>query len=645
MWAAYHLKRREVKLRAKTLINEEWETLCAEIDETRVSNPKRHWSLLRRLLPKSERRGAPIVRRIQNSAGVVVEDVGSTKAAWFEYFNRLGNPTVQEGEFDDEFKRFVEDELTKEYSPELSDDFKMLCEPIEDGKVHRALSAVQIGKAAGPDGVPNELLKAGGDFMVNLLRALFERSCKERKTPRAWKQGLIVPLHKKGDRTDPDNYRGITLLSCVGKLYNRVLQNRLAGALEDKLADEQGGFRQGQGCEDQLAIIMDVMHRRLNPSTSSRRRPISAPLHMAFLDLRKAYDTVWRDGLWYKLRTLGLPADIIAILQELYAECPNQVLVDGEVTDEFDIRAGLKQGDVLSPLLFNIFINDVVQAMKEGGIEGVQLTYSDAKEVQWASILLFADDVVLMSYSVGEINRALGIFSNFLRKWRGTLNVGKLKGMSICPTVVRDGDATVEYRGEPLEIVSKFPYLGVALTPNLDWTEAMSEAATHGRRQTGAIHGILTNKNLSMRTRQVVLQTRVRSGMEYGLELFRPTTQALAKLDSVQRMALCLIAGCNHKTSTTGILAEFGAPTFGERMIKRQSWFASKLKAMNPKRLTFIACNRPVCVAWKRVKTRRWSQASHSEGSRCRRTSLRFRRRFKLPATYAPRQTRSYAPQ
>ena len=125
--------------------------------------------------------------------------------------------------------------------------------------------------------------------------------------PREWMQGLIFPLYKDGDDRDPLNYRGITLLSIVGKVYNRVLGDRLmkfaerkGGVLEELgirpgIVEEQGGFRPGRGTIDQLFVLTEILKSRVGMST-----------YAAFIDVKKAYDTVWRQGLWKRLWDEGV---------------------------------------------------------------------------------------------------------------------------------------------------------------------------------------------------------------------------------------------------------------------------------------------------------------------------------------------------
>ena len=152
-------------------------------------------------------------------------------------------------------------------------------------------------------------------------------------------QGVVFPLYKDGDDRDPMNYRGITLLSVVGKVYNRVRRQtnlvRRGGIVE-----EQGGFRPDRGTEDQLFVLTEVLRSRTERTTFT-----------AFIDVKKAYDTVWRNGLWKRLWDEGVRGKMWRAIKGMYSVVQSSVLVGEEKTEMFDLHTGVRQGCVMSPLL------------------------------------------------------------------------------------------------------------------------------------------------------------------------------------------------------------------------------------------------------------------------------------------------------
>ncbi len=145
-------------------------------------------------------------------------------------------------------------------------------------------------KTGGNDGLVGELFKYGGKGMANLLEVLYGVVWTEESIPKQWRQGLIVRLYKK---EDPGNYRGITLLNVVGKVFSKILNNRLVSRLEAERAlhEGQAGFREKRSCVDNI-FTLKIVQGRMREGKHT---------YACFLDVRKAFDTVWHHGLWYKL--------------------------------------------------------------------------------------------------------------------------------------------------------------------------------------------------------------------------------------------------------------------------------------------------------------------------------------------------------
>ena len=224
-----------------------------------------------------------------------------------------------------------------------------------------------------------EILKEGGE---NIRKAVWKLCCvawRNEKVPQDWMQGLVFPLHKDGDDRDPMNYRGITLLSIVGKVYNRVLGNRLMLFAERErggIVEEQGGFRPGRGTEHQIFILTELLRARTQKTT-----------YTAFIDVKKAYDTVWRNGLWKRLWDEGVRGKIWRVIKGMYGIVQSAVLVGEEQTEMFDLLTGVRQGCVMSPILFSFFINGLAREIKEK-TRGVRVGDTQVR------LLLYADDIV-----------------------------------------------------------------------------------------------------------------------------------------------------------------------------------------------------------------------------------------------------------
>src|SRR3984885_8868260 len=176
-------------------------------------------------------------------------------------------------------------------------------------EVEAAIKIQKKRKAPGEDNIMAEMIQAGGDCSVEMLHTLCDKVYQEKKCPADWGKAIIVPIHKKKDKTDCTNYRGISLLSTPGKVYTRILQQRLRRYVEEIVSEEQAGLRRGRGTADPIFVI-----RQLAEKYSDKNRT----LYNNFIDFRQAFDSVWQQGLWRVLRNAGIPEELVELLEDLY---------------------------------------------------------------------------------------------------------------------------------------------------------------------------------------------------------------------------------------------------------------------------------------------------------------------------------------
>ena len=193
-----------------------------------------------------------------------------------------------------------------------------------------------------------------------------------------WRHSLLYVRH----------HRGISLLSVLGKVYGRVLINRIRDKTENVIAEVQGGFRRGRGCTDQ--IVRQICEKYLGKGKD---------VYFAFLDLEKAYDRVDRDAMWNVLRVYGIGGRLLRGVKSLYVGSKACVRVGNEVSEWFPVRVGLRQGCVMSPWLFNLYIDGVVREVNARAL-GRGLKLVDGNDNEWElNQLLFADDTVVVADS------------------------------------------------------------------------------------------------------------------------------------------------------------------------------------------------------------------------------------------------------
>ena len=242
---------------------------------------------------------------------------------------------------------------------------------------------MRSGRAGGIDGVTADMLKSEMKYGPALLTSIFEEIWDSETTPEDWKTGLIAKLPKKGDMSDCNNWRGITLLSLTSKVFSRVIFKRLLEALQTVLRQEQAGFLPGRSCPEHIFTLRQIFEQCNEWNTG---------IYANFIDFEKAFDSIHRESLWRILRHYGIPNKIVEIIKMLYSDFSAKVICGNDLTDSFGVKTGVKQGCVLSPFLFLLGIDWIMKQTTDDARRGLRLTIFRSLED-----LDFADDIVLLS--------------------------------------------------------------------------------------------------------------------------------------------------------------------------------------------------------------------------------------------------------
>ncbi|XP_073815639.1 uncharacterized protein [Musca autumnalis] len=218
-------------------------------------------------------------------------------------------------------------------------------------EIKSALESLRNGKSSGPDNIPAELLKYGAPSLVDALFPIIRTAWTTSKIQDAWKEGVIITIPKKGDLKECKNWRGITLLNSIAKLMASLLLNRIRPAVESILRCEQAGFRTGRSCADHINTLRIIIEQS---------KEYNAHLYLLFVDFERAFDTISRDALWEILSLNGIPDKIILLIRELYRNSTCRVRFNTAESSPFMTTAGVKQGCILSPTLFLLMLDFVM---------------------------------------------------------------------------------------------------------------------------------------------------------------------------------------------------------------------------------------------------------------------------------------------
>ena len=219
---------------------------------------------------------------------------------------------------------------------------------ISTEEIAKAINSMKRGKSPGVDGLVSDFFIDSKTFILPYLHKVYNYILETGEYPKTWSEGLIVPIPKKGDLSDPTNYRGITLISTFAKLFSLIIRNRINKWCEDqdRLDNCQFGFRDGRSTADCLFILQSIIQKTLNSKSK---------LYCAFIDYEKAFDTIIHDAMWVKLISTGISSKIVTVVKSIYNKITASIKLNGDISTCFDICLGLKQGEPLSPLLFVLF--------------------------------------------------------------------------------------------------------------------------------------------------------------------------------------------------------------------------------------------------------------------------------------------------
>lgn len=410
------------------------------IESLHSQNPSRYWKLVNEL------------KRMQADPA---KPDSISPGEWFKYFKDLfSKPHFSNHQFDDQM-------LNEIALLENQKIFNELNFVIKESEVFLVLKNLKTGKATGPDGILNEMLKSGAAELSKPLTTLFNVIFSKGSYPKRWCEGLIFPIFKSGDRTKPENYRGITLCSNLAKTYSMILNNRLLKFIEkEKIgAKEQIAFKKKARTVDHmftLKSLIDVYTKK------------NGKLFACFVDLRKAFDKVWWNGLFYKLLNMQIGGNFYLTIKNMYQSVYSSVKTRFGVTPAFDVFQGVRQGEVLSPSLFSLYLNDLPNEISNDHSDIVSLGSHDVP------CLLYADDIVLLSSTKEGLQKCLDNLQSYCCKWRLEVNLSKTKIIIFNKTgrLLRD---QFILGGNLIECVKSYRYLGILFSNSGSFSMAIAE--------------------------------------------------------------------------------------------------------------------------------------------------------------------------
>ncbi|BHF72811.1 hypothetical protein SprV_0401588200 [Sparganum proliferum] len=489
-----------------------WAEIATSMEQaSNVGDTRKLYQLIRQVSGKP----STLNDSVRDVNGGFIADNSAKVERWREHFEHHLNYDTQ----------LISPLLSSSAEFPPSPTYAVPCDPPSEEEIVDAIRKLRNNKAPGEDGIPAEIFKSCVDTLAPWLHEVIERAWRDEVVPDDWGLGILVPILKKGDKTRCENYRGISLIDVTAKIFAIVLLRRFQAVRDSRTRPNQAGFRAGRGCADQIFTLRRILEFR---------HSYQQPTAVCFVDFAAAFDSVHRESLWRIMALDGVPAKIIAMIKAYYRSTTARVLVRNNLSQPFGIRSGVRQGCILSPILFNYAIDWILGRALRGsdGVEfapGHRLTDLD-----------YADDIALLASSFGDLQSMVSRVNEVAKSVGLSINAGKTKVFSSCIPVQEKAPLGID--GCQLEEVDSFKYLGARLLPNGQSKDGIVSRINAARSVFSSLRKCLWNRrDLSIATKIRVYRASVRSVLLYGCECWALRVEDERKLEVFDHHCLRII--------------------------------------------------------------------------------------------------------
>lgn len=512
-YETYKRKRKTVK----TMITEAKKQTWVEFGEKMERDSKGNQKLFYKVM-KNMRKTKNITNvNIKDEAGNILTEEERIMTRWKEYFRKLLNG---------EDTQTIKNE-NKDKNIQQEETFN---EEITKQEIEEALKTLKYGKAPGHDKITTEMIKKMGGKGITMLTKLFNKIWRKEEIPRDWEIGIIIPIYKKGDNKECKNYRGITLLSTVLKLFEQVINTRLKEMIEPTLEDAQSGFRIGRCVQDHIFTIKQIIEKK-----REKRKNV----YLAFIDLEKAFDKVPREKLWQIMRKRKINEKMVKNIESIYKHNKSYVRTRNMNSTTFTTKEGIRQGGALSPTLFIIFMDEIIKKCRRK-IKQTFVGYRNMEQI-YISECAYADDIVLVSNNERELQENMNIWNEILEEYGMRINKEKTKVMAVTEEPKK---INIYLEEMELEQVKQFEYLGVTI-------EDTGKQEIEINKRTGKAIKIyyamnkqfINKKEITRQTKIKIFNAIYRPILTYGCETWVLNDRQKSKIQATEMKYLRRVKG------------------------------------------------------------------------------------------------------
>ena len=459
---------------------------------------------------------------------------------------------------------------------------------ITKAEVFRSMRSLKMSKAAGIDGILNEMIKAGANTLLDPFCSLFNKILAHQHFPKAWRTSTLSPLYKKGDCLDTNNYRGIAVSSSLSKLFLSILQKRLLdfSSKHSLIPECQIGYKPNTCTSDHILTLKNIIDKYIKRS----RRTL---LFVCFVDFKSAFDTVWRNAMLYKLLKMGIGGNFLGVIESMYQDVLYCVKIEGYISETIKSSVGVKQGCVLSPLLFNLFLSDLPDIFSDScdpvNLHGTLL-----------NCIMFADDLVLMSETAEGLQACLNNLNEYCEKWGLRININKTKIIIFN----KGGHAFSRYKfylnNVTISIVQQYCYLGIVFSSSGNFGPACKSLydkalkAFHKFKQINPRN----NATLAMKLFDMLISPIISyAGIVWGPCLLGKINHEnfMQKCDNAPveqiNIKLCkYLLGVHKYASNIAVKSELGRFPLMIKILHESAKYLCRIKSMNNNSLVKLSC-------------------------------------------------------
>jgi hypothetical protein len=530
-WTKFNRLRNEIKKKIKQAKEEEDKKTAEKIRQSEGRDEKLWWALVKSFYNKNANRKADSPHLLVNNT--LIESTKQKAEEFNKYFANITRLDTSGTEPLPEMPE-TEEGLKKVSIPYLT--------------VRDTLRNLNPNKSSGPDRISTHMRKETADVIADPLCRIFNYSLARGELPNRWKNANVVPIHKKGPKEEVSNYRPVSLLPVAGKVFERCIHTEVIDYMltENKLSGLQGAFIPGRSTTGQILELYNFTVNEMDKGKSCR---------MIFCDVSKAFDKVWHQGIIFKLKRAGVGGTLLKWFTSYLQNRSQRVVIEGAESENESINAGVPQGSILGPLLFLVYINDLID------------------EIQ-TNIRVYADDsTVYLSFddpleAASDLEADLEKVQKWATKWLVSFNPKKTESV----TFTRKRNLAIpeiRMNGEIIKDSDSHKHLGLTLQKNGKWSIHIEECVNRATKRVDVLRGLMYR--LDRKSLEKIYMSFIRPLLEYSSVVFGNCTgMEKAKLEGVQLAAARVVLGATRGTSHAKMYKDLGWMNLEERRKKQR---------------------------------------------------------------------------